>query len=123
MAAPHDAPDAAELLAAVREWLERESFDDASASVRFNARVAVNVLSMVEREIALGPRQAVRHRERLAQLGCADDDELARRIRDGDFGERLPEVRALVFESICDKLAVANPSYVVDESSASGSVD
>jgi hypothetical protein len=78
---------------------------------------------MVEREIALGPAQASRHRERLAQLGCADDEELARKIRDGDFVERLPEVRALVFESICDKLAVANPSYATDESSDGSSVD
>ncbi|MEY4164278.1 MAG: hypothetical protein RL419_120 [Actinomycetota bacterium] len=123
MAAPHDAPDATELVAAVREWLEREPFDGRSSASRFNARVAVNVLSMVEREIALGPAQASRHRERLAQLGCADDEELARKIRDGDFVERLPEVRALVFESICDKLAVANPSYATDESSDGSSVD
>lgn len=123
MAAPHDAPDAQELVVAVREWLEHESFDGRSSGSRFNARVAVNVLSMVEREISLGPAHARRHHERLAQLGCSDDNELARRIRDGEFDHRLDEVRALVFESICDKLAVANPSYVDEAKGETGSVD
>lgn len=122
MAAPHDAPNAGELLAAVREWLERETFDGRSSSTRFHTRVAVNVLSMVEREIALGPDQAIRHRERLSQLGCTDDHELAQRIRDGEFEQRHAEVRALVFESICDKLAVANPSYADDETGEADSV-
>ena len=115
MAEPHDAPDARELVIAVREWLERDVIDTQSSATRFNARVATNVLSIVEREIELGPDQARRHRKRLVQLGCADDRELATRIRDGHFDDRLAEIRAMIYESVCDKLAVANPSYVDDD--------
>lgn len=114
MAEPHDAPSVRELVIAVREWLERDVIDGTSSAVRFNARVATNILAMVEREIALGPVHAQRHRERLDHLECSDDQELAARIRSGHLDHRADEVRVLVFESVCDKLAVANPSYVDD---------
>ena len=73
MAAPHDNPTAAELTAAVRDWLS----DDVAASDgpphSFHRRVATNVLDIVRREIELGPQQAVTHADRLARLGVADD--------------------------------------------------
>jgi hypothetical protein len=111
VSAPHDAPTAAQLVEAVREWLERDVMTGTQGRLQFHARVAVNVLSMVERELALGPAQAEAHAARLAVLGCADEAELAARIRDGSLDDRLDEVRALVRESVADKLAVANPRY------------
>ena len=42
-----------------------------------------NALHMVERELALGPAQRAAHAEGLASLGCADEAELAERIRGG----------------------------------------
>ena len=45
--APHDAPSAAELVEAVREWLERDVMAATEGRLRFHARVAVNVLSIV----------------------------------------------------------------------------
>jgi hypothetical protein len=96
----------------VREWLERDVIPGTTGRLQFHARVAVNVLAMVERELALGADQAAVHTQRLAQLGCADDDELARRIRHGDLDDRLEEVRTLVWASVRDKLAVANPRYL-----------
>ncbi len=109
---PHDVPTAAELVEAVREWLERDVMPDVSGRLQFHARVAVNVLAMVERELALGPDQAVAHRARLDQLGALDDADLANRIRAGDLDDRLAEVRELVKASVLDKLSVANPRYV-----------
>ncbi|HEY5662532.1 MAG TPA: DUF6285 domain-containing protein [Ilumatobacter sp.] len=106
---PHDSPTAAELVEAVREWIER---DVTAATSRFHARVAANVLAIVEREIELGPEQAARHRRRLDRLGVADDRELAAAIRAGGFADRLDEVRALVWDSVRDKLLVANPGYL-----------
>lgn len=106
---PHDVPTARELVEAVREWIER---DDGRVPNRFHARVASNVLSIVERELELGPAQARAHAARLEQLGVADDAELAAAIRAGDLDVRLDEVRELVWASVRDKLAVANPKYL-----------
>jgi hypothetical protein len=108
---PHDVPTARELVEAVREWIERD-VSDGRAPNRFHARVAANVLSMVERELELGPAHARAHAARLEQLGVANDDELAAAIRAGAFDARLDEVRELVWASVRDKLAVANPTYL-----------
>lgn len=112
MTAPHDAPNARELLEAVREWLDRDVIPTTDGRLRFHARVAANVLAMVEREIELGPAQAVAHAARLAQLGVADDEELAQAIRERRFDDRAEELRTLLAESVADKLAVANPGYL-----------
>lgn len=109
---PHDVPTAEQLVESVREWLEREVLTGTTGRMQFNARVAVNVLAMVERELRVGQAQASAHAERLALLGCADDRELAERIRRGDLDDRLDEVRELVWASVRDKLAVANPKYL-----------
>ena len=109
---PHDMPSAAQLVEAVREWLERDVMTATTGRLQFHSRVAVNVLAMVERELLVGPTQAEVHRDRLAQLGCADDKELARRIREGELDDRLPEVRDLVWATVRDKLTVANPKYL-----------
>jgi hypothetical protein len=105
-------PTAAELVEAVREWLERDVAPEADGRLRFHARVAVNMLAIVERELVLGPAQAEAHAERLRQLGVADDAELARRIRSGELDDRLDEVKAAVAASVRDKLTVANPRYL-----------
>ena len=111
MPAPHDAPTAIQLLESVREWLDREVIPATDGRLRFHARVASNVLGMVEREIELGPAQEAAHRERLAKLGVADDAELAAAIRGRAFDDRADELRALLAEAVRDKLAVANPRY------------
>ncbi|MGI9645303.1 MAG: DUF6285 domain-containing protein [Ilumatobacteraceae bacterium] len=112
MGEPHDVPTAAELVEAVREWLERDLYSTAEGRLRFHTRVAVNVLGIVERELELGPAQAEAHRARLDQLGVADDAELAAAIRRGDFDDRLTELRQLLRETTDDKLRVANPRYL-----------
>ena len=112
MTAPHDAPSAAELLEAVREWIDTDVIPSTDGRLRFHARVASNVLAMVEREIELGPVQASAHETRLAALGVADDAELAAAIRDRRFGDRADELRSLLADMVADKLAVANPRYL-----------
>lgn len=107
MSAPHDRPTPAELVEAVKEWLA----SDAEPS-RFHARVAANTLTIVERELAMGDDHALAHRIRLDQLGVADDAELAAAIRSRSLDDRADEVRDLVWASVRDKLAVANPGYL-----------
>lgn len=112
MTAPHDRPTVAELVEAVREWLESDVMTADDTRLRFHARVAANMLATVERELQLGAAQERAHAERLGGLGVADDTELAARIRDGSIDDRLDEVRAAVAAAVRDKLAVANPGYM-----------
>ncbi|GAA3467203.1 DUF6285 domain-containing protein [Nonomuraea roseola] len=110
MAAPHDVPTAAELVAAVREFLERDVLPEVEGRVRFHTRVAVNVLGMVERELELGPSHALAHAERLDRLGVADDAELAAAVREGRFEEE--ELLGVLTAAVRDKLMVANPRHL-----------
>ncbi len=107
-------PDAAALVEAVREFLERDVMTSTEGRVQFHTRVAVNVLRMVEREINLGPDQVVRHADGLVRLGVADDAQLAAAIREGRLDDRMDEVRASVTETVRQKLLVANPKYLED---------
>ncbi len=112
MVKPHDVPSAAQLVESVREWLQNDVLATADGRLSYDARVAINVLAMVERELELGSAQHAAHDGRLRTLGVADDLALAAAIRSGDLDDRLDEVRALVWESVRDKLAVANPKYL-----------
>jgi Domain of unknown function (DUF6285) len=109
---PHDMPSTAELVEAVREWLQSDVLAATDGRLQYHTRVAINVLSIVERELALGATHEAAHLERLRSLGVADDAALAAAIRSGELDDRLPEVRALVWQSVRDKLAVANPRYL-----------
>ena len=109
---PHDLPSVGQLVESVREWLESDVVAATDGRLQFHARVAVNVLSIVERELDLATAQAVAHADRLRTLGVADDVELAAAIRSGQLDDRLAEVRTLVWQSVRDKLAVANPKYL-----------
>ncbi len=107
----HDAPTAAQLVEAVREFLEGDVMAATEGRVRFHARVAGRVLAIVERELAAGDGAARAHAARLAALGVADDVELAAAIRSGALDDRWAEVAAAVRATVADKLAVANPGY------------
>ena len=93
MTAPHDLPDAAGLVEAVREFLERDVMAATEGRVQFHTRVAVNVLGMVQREIELGPEQAAAHRARLDGLGFDDEAALAAAIRDSEADDRYDEIK------------------------------
>ena len=108
---PHDIPSAAELLEAVREFLESDVLPATEGRLRFHVRVAANVVGMVARELELGPDLAARHARRLQALGMTSDSELAAAIRSGALDWRAEEVRAAVRDAVADKLAVANPAY------------
>jgi hypothetical protein len=112
-AGPHGVPDAAQLLESVAEFLRDELFAVTPEDHQFHLRVAVNVVDIVRREIALGPGQVREHQRRLAELGVADEEDLARRIRAGEISGEA--VRAAVAASVRDKLRVANPSYLEEE--------
>jgi len=109
----HDAPAAAELLAAVRTWLTADLVDGGSPGrTRFQARVAANVLAMVERELADAGVAIDAHRARLAALGLDGDEALCAAIDAGAFDDRLDDLADVLVPAVTAKVAVANPAYL-----------
>jgi hypothetical protein len=97
-----DRPTAAELVEAVREFLERDVMAATEGRVQFHTRVAVNALAMVQRELEQGPGATT----------VDDERALAAEIRSGALDDPLDGVRAQVRASVWDKLLVANPAYL-----------
>ena len=112
-----DSPTASDLLDAVADFVEHDVAPLLDARLRFHARVAVNVLHILQRELALAPSQVVRQRELLAGLLGHDAEvaelweELARAIRQGDFDDRPEALIPVLREVTAQKLAIANPGY------------
>jgi hypothetical protein len=119
-----DRPTAAELVQAVREFLEHDVMAATEGRVQFHTRVAVNALGMIERELTDGPAFAAAERARAVALLGHDGEpadlerELAARIRDGSLDDRIDAVRAHVRATVREKLLVANPGYLPPEASA-----
>jgi hypothetical protein len=123
-----DRPTAAELVEAVREFLERDVMTATAGRVQFHTRVAVNALGMVERELVDGPAFITAERRRAAALLGHDLDErhdvralereVAARIRDGSLDDRIDAARAHVRATVREKLLVANPGYLPADPSA-----
>lgn len=112
MGNPHDAPTAEQLLEAVREWLENDVMPSVTGRLQFHARVATNILAMVEREIEGSPADAAEHARHLAALGAHDDAALASMIRSGEFDGDLSRVLDELEPVIRRKVEVANPRYI-----------
>lgn len=100
-------PAAAELVAAVAEFLEGDVRANTTGSVNFHALVAANVLRTVERELL--DTTAAEPLAALDQLGYPDEDALAAAIRAGDLDDR--DVMATLRTVVRHRLAIAHPGY------------
>lgn len=109
--AVYDRPTVDELLNAVTGFLREELATNEPRSA-YLAKVAANALTIVRREIRLGPAEREAHRARLAAIGCANDGELAARIRTGAVPDDDPKILAAVRSSITAQVVVANPRYL-----------
>jgi hypothetical protein len=102
-------PTAAELVAAVADFLDTDVRAATEGQVSFHARVAANVLRTVERELL--DQTAGEVNAALNDLGFAGETQLAAAIRagelDGRAGEVLPCLRTLVRH----RLTIAHPGY------------
>lgn len=114
MPSPHDRPDPVELVAAVRELLEGELASATSGAAAFHVRIAANVLAVVERQLTNASADDAAHEVRLVALDCADDAELASRIRAGHYDED-PDIVDLLRAIVADKVRTTNPSYAVSD--------
>lgn len=100
----HNRPTAAELVAAVAEFLETDVREDTDGAVNFHARVAANALRTVERELL--DRSAAPD-----LLGYPDEAALAAAIRRGDLDGRDGEVVSCLQTLVAHRLAVSHPGY------------
>jgi hypothetical protein len=113
----NDRPSAAQLVGAVRDFLERVAQPELRGHSAFCARVAANALAIVERELALGAGQDAAERERLRALLGSDgtlaeqNRGLCREIRSGRITLDTPGLREHLRATTLAKLAVDQPGY------------
>lgn len=128
-----DRPTVAELLDAVRGFLEQDAIEALEGTAKFHARVAANVVAIAVRELELEPGQLVAEWQRLdGLLGSAPapadlaalrqgirarTEELCERVRRGDADQEpfRAAVLAHVRASVLEKLAIANPKLLAAE--------
>src|SRR5437764_1417640 len=107
-----DRPTAAELVEAVGDYLEHDVLPNTEGRVSFHARVAMNVLAQIRRELTIGPELDAAHAQRLASLDVSTNEELAAAIKSGALDDRYDEVATALRVAVRDKLAIANPRYL-----------
>ena len=109
-------PTTEELVRAVALWIDevRPSLDPRNA---FLARVAVNVLSVVERELTQGPGAEARAVDAMAALLGHQADfgalnaELCERIRSGELTVETPGLLAALTSMAMAQVAIDQPKY------------
>lgn len=109
MTSAHGRPTAAELVAAVADFLETDVRASTSGQTSFHARVAANALRMVERELLADPDDGVS--EALARVGYRDEAALAAAIRAGDVDGADEPVQIALRALVGRRLAAAHPGY------------
>jgi len=115
----YDPPDLAELVSAVQDFLQHKAMPELEGRTAFHARVAVNALGIVSRQLEQGPAAEQAEAERLLALlgGEANRDleaqnrELCRRIREGEIGLETPGLVDHLRATTLAKVAVDQPRY------------
>ena len=97
-------PTAAELVAAVAEFLETDVKAGTTGAVNFHSRVAANVLRTVEREL-------LDDRADPDLLGYPAAAGRAAAIRRGEFDDRESDVLPVLRGIVLHRLAVSHPGY------------
>jgi Domain of unknown function (DUF6285) len=109
MTSAHGRPTAAELIAAVAEFLETDVRESPEGHVNFHARVAANALRIVERELLVNSDDGVD--SALAGVGCVDEAQLAAAIRSGELYGDSEQVQSALRALVVRRLAAAHPGY------------
>jgi len=111
MTTAHGRPTAAELIAAVAEFLETDVRESTAGQVNFHSRVAANALRMVERELLADTEAADGVAGALARVGCVDEAQLAAAIRAGELDGGNERVQLALRALVGRRLAAAHPGY------------
>ncbi|MDQ0463160.1 hypothetical protein QO010_000908 [Caulobacter ginsengisoli] len=110
-------PTALELIDAVIGFIEQRAAPQLKDRDAFHARVAVNALAAVRREIEFGPAAEAAAVERLKAILGRDGDfielneALAAGIQDGSIDAADPAVAAHLKASIIDQVRIDQPNY------------
>jgi hypothetical protein len=112
-----DQPNPSEVIGAVAEFLRNTVIPKADPLVAFQARVAVNALEMMRRQLDLAPAEEAAELERLKTILGHDGSlgelnaELAIKIADGALDLTAPGLRDHLWATTLAKLAVDQPTY------------
>ena len=106
---PYGRPTAAELVAAVAEFLDGDVRSATSGAVNFHALVAANALRIVERE--LRDTTAAEACDALSGLGYPDEASFAADIRSGRLDSNTTAVTESLRTIVGHRLAVSHPGY------------
>lgn len=112
-----DQPSALEIIIAVREFIDKHAIPQLTGRTAFHARVAVNALAIVQRELDQGPAANTRELESLQALlnkqGSLHDlnVELCRRIREGEIDVLDPKLGKHLSEMTLAKVEIDQPNY------------
>jgi len=110
-------PTSFDLIEAVCEFLENKIIPKVDSYTAFHARVAINTLGIVKREMELGNDLSTEEHKRLSRLLKQDGhpDELnsllCRKIRDGSIDYSNTDLINHLKKTTLGKLSIDNPEY------------
>ena len=113
----HDAPSTAELIEAVKRFIDDTAAPQLTGHAAFHARVASNVLGTVLRELAERPAGEAAEKARLVALLGTDgplealNQDLCDRIRAGSMGLSTPGLLEHLKTTTIAQLSVDQPNY------------
>lgn len=113
----HEQPSAPELIQAVADFLRVDALPKLDGLTAFHARVAVNVLEIVMRELEMGPRADAAElaglRALLGREGSLDvlNQELCTRIAGNEMSLESPGLLEHLMRVALGKLSVDQPGY------------
>ena len=123
-----DRPTAVELLKAAQEFCEKDLGPQLTGRLRFHTRVLQNVLGILEREweseesavrvewgrlqtlLSTGKETPASFKELSATVREANRS-LVQQIRSGAMDDSLDEVADTLYETVVEKLDIANPNH------------
>lgn len=110
-------PAATQLIEAVAGYLENVALPKLEGHTAFHGRVAINVLNIVAREMALGPAADAAEAARLAALldAHADLDALRRmlcaKLSAGEMTIETPGLAEHLLATAIDRVKIEQPNY------------
>ena len=113
----YDRPTLTELVASVRDFIERTAMPKLEGHAAFHARVAVNALGIALRQLEQAPQaeaeELARLRALLGREGSLEElnRELCERNRAGELGLATPGLAEHLRATTFAKLAVDQPKY------------